>query len=393
MIGELSSRGEEVPPGWLEKKSRMIDVIPYLMLPDNSVAQFGDTGGKPVPLESILPSLPSDAASLPRDYPELAYVFTAGQAGVPPSAIDRILPDSGVACFRDRWHGADSYADMIVAHIKFSHRSDVHYHKDDTSFTIYGYKTNILVDSGFYSYESRDPVARYSLGGFAHNVLLIDGKDSDLGEIGSARILDWATGEACSMVRGVTEQNHLSGIGPIYRTFVHLKPDAFLIVDEVTARGAHRYEQHHHFHPMFTEVRQDGDDAFLVESLRPDAPSVWLVALRPIDSWKGLRGQADQEQARGWYFRNFLEKEPSYDLVVTYQEPKGHLFWPVYLEIRRPSSASPRPRDFQFESSRGGLEVRWTQGAVAYHLRLGHSDSAPGSGSCELTRFGAEKAR
>ena len=382
---ELRALGIAIPGDWQEKTAGMIDVLPYLFLPDNSLPRFGDTDSHSYSKEEVLEMLREDASDPLGLHPGLAYVLGAGQEGAPPEAVDRVFLQGGYACFRDRWPEAASYRDMIVAHLKFGHHSDTHYHEDDSSFSIHGYGTDIFVDSGFYNYEGRNPYTRYARGAFAHNVLVIDGKGNEPGEIGSTQILDYALGASCSFVHGRTAHNLLAGASPVTRTFVHIKPNAFLVVDELTASAPHRYEQHFHFHPLYQETREEANGGFLVTSQRPGTPSARVIPLRPIRFWSDDSGYAQKDGLRAWNFPSFGKSEPSKDLVLHYQENRGHLLFPVYLEIRPPDADSPPPQDFRFVPRRNGLELCWRQGQAARCLAVRRADSQPGTGQCEVS--------
>jgi hypothetical protein len=174
------------PPVLHEVRKRMQDVVPYLLQPNLTMPQFGDTeNGEATSLLSHLLDRSRTRFGNDATLDHLEWVITRGAAGTVPPHVDRVFTVGGYAAFRDRWDASDPAA-AITGHFKCTRLSRTHAHDDDTSFEIFGYGTELVVDTGKYSYATKDPFVIHQRDALAHNLLIIDGAPFD--NIGTAQI-------------------------------------------------------------------------------------------------------------------------------------------------------------------------------------------------------------
>lgn len=298
--------------------SRAYEGIAWFLQPNGTFVQFGDTSNASERAINLIFDFDKRYDSLAALCPQIDQVIfaaTGGKQGSKPDVSDRVFPDSGYAVFRDRWHESDSHSDMIVGHLTSSNRSIVHYHEDELSFSLYGYGTEIIVDAGLYNYEGNrytPPLNRYRYSTFSHNVLVIDGEGYDSarnGKVdGSSAIVDHEIGVDRSWVRAT--HGHYARLGVLnqFRTFVHEKPNRFLVYDEFVSESPHQLMRLLHFHPAFSVFERVSDHEMLVSSTDRKQPRVIVSFHEPVDRVEVTRGVLG-EKIQGWHFPRYNAKD------------------------------------------------------------------------------------
>jgi hypothetical protein len=137
--------------------------------------------------------------------------------------------------------------------------SSVHKHLDDQSFELFERGDRVLVDSGYFNYQTH-PMRRYMVSTRAHNTVEIGGKDfsrDDLDAYGSAvqeaeRVGDYF------IVRGRVVHRKL---GAVHSRQLLYKPGGWLLVrDWVTGNPGRTVTQWFHMNPKAVLVRQSEHD-------------------------------------------------------------------------------------------------------------------------------------
>lgn len=298
--------------------SRAYEGIAWFLQPNGTFVQFGDTSNAVERIVNLIFDFDNRYDSLAALCPQIdqvVFAVTAGKTGRQPDVSDRVFPDSGYAVFRDRWHERDSYSDMIVGHMTCNNRSIVHYHEDELSFSLYGYGTEIILDAGLYNYEGSrfsPPLNRYRYSTFSHNVMVVDGEGYDSARNGkmdaSSAIVDYEIGADRSWVRAT--HGHYARLGVLnqFRTFVHEKPNRFLVYDEFVSKSEHQLMRLLHFHPVFSVFERVSDHEMLVSSTDPNQPTVIVSFHESVDRVEVKRGVLDEE-IQGWHFPRYNAKD------------------------------------------------------------------------------------
>jgi hypothetical protein len=125
-----------------------------------------------------------------------------------------------------------------------------HQHEDKLSMFMYGYGRVLLSEAGTYSYD-RSKYRRYVLGTWAHNTILVDGREQHRSGLGDTYETDgplnnlWIHNDVFDAADGVYD----SGYGPKRdiradhaRTVVFVRPDYWVVVDRLQAEGRHHYD-------------------------------------------------------------------------------------------------------------------------------------------------------
>lgn len=351
--------GREPPAELLSARDRLVDTLPHLLQPDGTFPQLGDTPNwdRTGKLQAILHEAASSFPLEPDSRDALRYVASGGESGSAPGVVDRVFPDGGYAAFRRSWtHPA---AEQITAHFTCARLTSIHYHRDETSFEIYGYGKPLVVDSGMHNADDSEPLTTHQYSTAAHNVLTVDGRgygafDSQPQIVGYGkprRDFVW--------VQGSHEYFRDLGVRAQRRTFAYAKPHHFIVHDALRADGAHLYEQHFHLHPSLTELSRPGPNTVVARAADGEGPSVVLVTGAVPDTVRTERG-GNGAQA-GWYFPELETVEPAYHVAFDYERPAGEVHLPVLIALVPPGT-DPEAALPSFEHSRdeGGTAFRWT---------------------------------
>lgn len=281
---------------------------------------------------------------------------------------DKVFPLSGYAYFRSRSKKSKDVKDALVCSFTCNNLSEVHYHRDETSFSLYGFGTEIIVDSGLYNYNYDQPLNKYRYSAFAHNVLIVDDQDFKVAAFdGSSKIVDYKISNDYSWVKGRHNHYRHLGIDRLTRTLIHAKPSTFFIVDQARSKGKHSYKQLFHFYPDFKEVKETGENAWLVSSSLPGRPKLVLRPFRDSCSIIVHRGVHSQDRVQGWYFPEFNQKKKSSTLVLDYGQTKGEATFLVFMQVVAPGQAVDTPSRLNFKKVANRCEIRYKNKKFIFH--------------------------
>ncbi|HJL19080.1 MAG TPA: heparinase II/III family protein, partial [Sandaracinaceae bacterium LLY-WYZ-13_1] len=177
LLTDVYAVHERPPPhALLSARNDLLMVVPHLMQPNGTLPQIGDTPNthRHRALQRILQHTTSAHPLPPHIRAPLAWIVTSGSEGHPPTGTQRVYPDGGYAVFRSGW-AAPSLTDPVVAHFRCARPTSIHRHDDETTFSLYGWGQELVVDPGRYANDRTRPLASWAAGAQAHNVLTVDG--------------------------------------------------------------------------------------------------------------------------------------------------------------------------------------------------------------------------
>jgi hypothetical protein len=236
-----------------------------------------------------------------------------------------------------------------------------HGHEDKLSIELYAFGQAFIVDAGTYTYNKRDPFRPYFVSSHAHNTVLVDGK---------SQVRRWKRENLSPQTSpGNADRNHpyatwisqpdfdyvaasySDGYGPfslkkpqnaqVIENVVHtrrilfVKPDYWVIVDELQTSTPHRYCTLFHTVPEMTLRRGTGNRAIL--STASNAPALYLIPATLCCSVEGtvlpeMRWvKGDEDPIQGWYSPSSRRKSPAG--VVIYE-------WAAALSFTREGAAA-----------------------------------------------------
>ncbi|WP_088042963.1 heparinase II/III family protein [Bacillus sp. EAC] len=168
--------------------------------------------------------------------PEYEYILTRGKNGKQPALVNNI--SNSVVVIRDGF-GLNTSSIVFNA----SNFSAVHKHADDLSFLLTQNGQPIFIDSGKYSYDTKDPIQRYLRSTFAHNVVTVDGKSYPISidNAGKTKISNFIDNSTSVIITG--EHTIYNGVS-VFRTLIYLKEKkVILIQDEILSDISHKTNQ------------------------------------------------------------------------------------------------------------------------------------------------------
>jgi hypothetical protein len=353
-------RERETPSSLLiEKRDELLSAVTHQLQPNLTFPQFGDTENDPTAarLGSLLAQARRQALGDKAAYDELEWVLTSGAQGTVPGQLDRVFPEGGYAAFRSAWDPRDPQG-AITAHFTCKRESKNHYHQDETSFEIYGYGQELIVDTGKYGYDKTDPFVRFQYAVYAHNVLTVD--RGTYVPRGQPRITAHGIGRDLAWVRGTHDNWADRGVTSHVRTFAYAKPESFVVVDHLRAFGKHRYVQHFHLHPDVSEISIVNDNTFVATVPGGRGPTVVIAPVTPPDWVRMLRGVHSDALTQGWYFPDWGRAEAATDAIFRYVREGGKLEFPVVITITPPGQPPLVPTELSYTETSDHLAVAWT---------------------------------
>lgn len=333
LLNEVYARhGRKPPQALIEARDALLETFIYLLQPDLTVPQFGDSvnESRNPELEFVLQQ--AQLFPLPAELlAQIQYVRTDGREGHPPPYVDRVFAAGGYACFREHWAPGRAQK-VIVAHFRCSCLSKVHYHKDETSFEIYGYGRKLIAESGRYNNDKGSAMHDYQRSTHAHNVLTVDGRGFGPSKSPSS-IVAHRLGRSLSWVQGTHDYFSTLGIKEFCRTFAYSKYNFFVVLDSLRAEEGHVYEQHFHLHPSLSRVSFPAPDTAIATTEEGGGPVVVLTSGTTPDAIRTVRGLDPASGGQSWYFPNDNVAEPATDVVFRYSREAGRVHLPLFITI------------------------------------------------------------
>jgi len=156
----VALEGFKVPDDVILTLSKAATFLAHATRPDGTMVTIGDTH-----LRSV------DA----NGRPELEYVASKGQHGVPPG-VSAVVAPNGFILGRSGW-GDDQKPFSEQSHYSLRYGSQIksHQHEDRGSVTYFTGGQDWITDPGSYSYEPKDPFRKYLRSRESHNLVLVDG--------------------------------------------------------------------------------------------------------------------------------------------------------------------------------------------------------------------------
>ncbi len=233
--------GVEYSTAFTERLKMMVLCGSYVIKPNGELSAMGDTcRSSPILLS------PDDVTEWFADAGKMfLYSVTAGGKGSQPEVNSVVLPHAGIAVLRSGWGNERPFQDELFAAVRTCTFDSSHIHRDQLSFEIYAYGDDLIVDSGG-PYIYGDPVRDYFLSTRAHNTVVVDGQNQ---EIGKAEIVDWRTSSAFDIL--ILEQCSVPMVVH-RRAIIFVRSGYFIIIDLLKGDALHNYAQLFHLCPRLT---------------------------------------------------------------------------------------------------------------------------------------------
>jgi hypothetical protein len=253
----------ELPTGYLTAMERAYSYLLALHTPDANLPRPNDSW--PVPARDIF----TKAVRFFPDRPDFLWAMTAGQEGIEPPFTSTFLDWSGYAVMRSGWGPMENYLMFDVGPLGFGH-----VHQDKLNVVLWAWGREILFDSGGGSYERGSKFREWSISTASHNCVLVDGLNQNVPwasdpqkrykdpSLVSQTPIDagWVSTPVIDYAQGTYDQ----GFGPARmkiarheRRVLFLKPDIFVVADELVPNDDFEHTYEARWHLLTTRTQTD----------------------------------------------------------------------------------------------------------------------------------------
>ncbi|TWU36471.1 Heparin-sulfate lyase precursor [Novipirellula aureliae] len=245
--------------------------------------------------------------------PDMLWIATHGEQGEKPTLGSLAMPDSGFAVMRSGWDHDDLYCVYTCGELGVMDQSCVHGNADALSVDISGHGETLLIDPGRYLYEG--PWRVWFKSTAAHNSITVDGQDSSeladewmfktkakstLRCFSSTEKFDYVDGSHDGFERLGDPVTHR-------RRVVFVKPHFWLVVDELTAKAQHQYDQYWHFGPE-AQVTEGKD--LSVTAIYQNEVGILVKPVR-TDGLSLTHHRGSEDPIQGWVSYDYAVKVPA----------------------------------------------------------------------------------
>jgi peptidoglycan/xylan/chitin deacetylase (PgdA/CDA1 family) len=292
------AHGVTLPPEFSRQVDAMVRFASYVTLPDGKLPLQGSS------VDTNVAKLePQVFAALGQRHPEFEYVRTGGLAGRPPAKRLAVFESSGDAFLRSDFGGPKDFDRSTHVAFNVGRQRTNHAHHDALHVTYYSAGRSLLPDSGLFAYGAGSD-HDFFWSTRAHNTVVVDGRDQPKGPVRQglgAAGRDWTyKSGAHSLYPGVTHT----------RSVVVLRRDLALVVDGLSSRRSHDYDQTWHLLPG-VELRRSGLD--VTAAAGDGRPLVALHQAAPPGTRLTDR-IGERAPLQGWYSELYGRKQPNHAL-------------------------------------------------------------------------------
>jgi peptidoglycan/xylan/chitin deacetylase (PgdA/CDA1 family) len=290
--------GVTLPKEFRRRADAMVRFATYVTLPDGKLPLQGSS------VDTNVAKLePQVFGALGRRHPEFEYVRTGGLAGRPPAKRLAVFESSGDAFLRSDFGEPKDFDRSTHVAFNVGRERTTHAHHDALHLTYYSAGRSLLPDSGLFRFGAGSD-HDFFWSTRAHNTVVVDGRDQPKGRVRQgigATGRDWTyKSGAHSLYRGVTHT----------RSVVVLRRDLALVVDALSSRRPHNYDQTWHLLPG-VELRRRGLDVTAVA--RGRWGPVWVAQAAPYGTRLTDR-IGERTPLQGWYSELYGRKQPNHAL-------------------------------------------------------------------------------
>jgi hypothetical protein len=319
--------GEDLD-AWLEK---MYHLSAYVMRPNHTFPQLND--GFTNPNYILLHKLAQAGKKLKRA--DFIYAGTEGREGDCPSKKSVGFDDAGLYVMRSSWDREARY--LLFDAGPFG---GPHGHEDKLSIEICAFGQVFIADPGTYTYDWKDPFRRYFVSSSSHNVVTVDGKSQvrrwDKSSMdpkpAHGNYADWISCPEYDYV-AATYENGYSEYGPKppegavvddalhMRRILFVKPDYWLMVDELEADVPHQYSLLFHTPPGIEARTRPGKRVVLGPSEK--GPRLEIIPVNP-ENVEAQCVTGSENPIQGWYAGfGYHSKWPATAVTYTHKRARS----------------------------------------------------------------------
>ncbi len=333
---------------WLEK---MYQMLAGIIRPDGTFPEIND--GFNIYSNK---KLAQAGEEFQRD--DFIFIGTGGASGAEPKTTSVAFNNADLYVMRSDWSPDARYLFFDAGPY-----GGFHGHEDKLSIEVSAYGQSFIVDSGSYTYEKTDPYRNYFVGSQAHNTVLVDNL-SQIRRVQKAHRNPHLTkGNLATWVSEThfdyAAASYDDGYGVLdlskprksrinkdvihTRRIVFMKPDYWIIVDDLHASKKHDYQWLFHMPPQVKIHTGPNKRAILTSELNGAC-----LCVIPVDSHAINMSCVNGEEnpIQGWFSTDHLQKMPSATLVYE----KKNVASVTQATLLYPSDSESASDDINIES-------------------------------------------
>lgn len=380
----------EVPPSYVSKLQKMVDYDLYTMKPNGGHPCFNDSDPQIGTRQEVLHSQPWSRPELLKgvfDSPQDVFCATGGESGRAPEQTSYAFPYAGMFIMRSGWDKDARYLALDAGPFGTGHQ-----HEDKLGFELAAFDRSFIVDPGRYSYADT-PLRRFFLTTPAHSTIMVDGKEQwrrHKNPKWPHRVTEplpnkWVTTPSVDFVEGFYDEGY-GQRDPVQvthrRAVVFVKPDYWIVSDDLQGTGTHRMDSMLHFAPSQVKVDSATGQARTTETDKPSLTVVPFAAdstARPVHlDAEVIEGQQDPVQ--GWvaFGYGIARKAPTLIYSTTSSLPlrSGYLLYPDRAGVNTNPKLEVLEMQGTQETSRA-LALSIEHGAVKDYVLFGPGACKP----------------
>jgi Heparinase II/III-like protein/Heparinase II/III N-terminus len=334
--------GDELPMEVRDRVERMLEYLLTINHPDGSMPSLGDAdGGWLLPLArrdptdcrgifalaAVLFGRSDFAWAAGGPAPEVLWLLGADGARrfaairpAPPSVpVSRLLPAGGQAVMRSSWRRDAHQLRLDVAPLG-SPDSSAHAHAGLLGLECCAFGEPYLVDSGTFGYTAEPVWRQYFRSTVAHSTVVIDGL-SQAEPVGAfawrarpaVTVRTWRSSDDTDFV-DASHDGYERLPDPVThrRRVLFVKPDYWIVVDDLTGRGSHRVDLRFQFGPRPVTI---GPGLWTAASGRR-GEGVWIAPFATVPLSGRLR-QGMLDPIEGWVSPDYGRRRPAPAVVYS----------------------------------------------------------------------------
>ena len=334
--------GLAAPRGYAAALERMIDFTLLSQRPDGTLPLLNDTNE-----EDLAPAAAGLATVFAR--PDVLFTATRGREGRAPDQTSVAFPYSGYYVMRSDWTPQARYL-MFDA----GPYGGFHGHEDKLSFELSAFGAVMVTDGGAYAYTGDPSFRDYFVSTRAHNTILIDGQGQSRSRNARYRLAvaadrakpvpdaRWRSTDQYDDASGTYDEGYApiggegqgaSALGSSVthtRRILFVKPDYWVIIDQISGTGRHRAEQLFHLTPDAEAAVVDG----AVRSRYANGATLQVVPRgRSTPEVSVITGAVDPIQ--GWVATGPNRKVQAPAIVVGYELDLPATLYTVLIPFRQ----------------------------------------------------------
>jgi hypothetical protein len=254
------------------------------------------------------------------DCEDLVFIGTSDEEGSTPVDTSIGFEDAGLYIMRSDWTNEARYLVFDAGPY-----GGPHGHEDKLSIEVFAFGQPFIVDSGSYTYNKSDPFRVYFVGSQGHNTILVDGqsqirrwqKENLNPKPARGNYATWISQSDFDYVAATYSDgySHFSLQRPqepkIIQDVIHtrrilfVKPDYWVIADELLASKTHNYQVLFHTYPGILVASGINEGVFLQS--HSSSAGLYLIQANHADiqiSWPA----GSEAPIQGWYSPHHREK-------------------------------------------------------------------------------------